>query len=243
MKSPALILSIPTPCHEDWNKMNPDERGRFCSACHKSIIDFSQLSDEGIIEILKREKQTCGRFYHSQLNRPVSVMPNLYQPRTIPWWKSLMIAATVFLFRSPVASAFKPNTTTTETAIYPQSKTENLLTPDSEKIVLKGNVHDAKTGEDLLGASIAVYDDHGRKIGGAATDIDGNFQITVPKIPDLTLKCFFLGYDTFVVQNIKESNANIQIGLHVPEGDFVVGMIIYKTDNEDFGIVRKYLDR
>ena len=241
MKSPGIILSIPKPCHEDWNKMNPDERSRFCNACQKSIIDFSQLTDDEIIEMLKKGNETCGRFDNSQLNRIVPVLTYLYQPKTIPWWKSLLIATAVFLFKSPVASALNQNPPSKEITIYPQSVKSEMLVSDSEKIVVKGNVQDAKTGEALIGASIAVYDSCCAKIGITATDIDGNFQISVPKIPGLTLECFYLGYDRFV-QNIKDANSNIQFGLTTPE--MIMGaIIITEPGSDDFSITKKYLDR
>lgn len=43
-----LLLSIPEPCHENWNEMLPLEKGAFCATCSKAVIDFTNLSDEEV---------------------------------------------------------------------------------------------------------------------------------------------------------------------------------------------------
>ncbi len=65
-------LSIPSPCHEDWNKMTPNEKGRFCNQCDKTVVDFAKLEDEEVIEyFLELQKQTnhsiCGHIKKKQL--------------------------------------------------------------------------------------------------------------------------------------------------------------------------------
>lgn len=65
-------LYIPEPCSEDWESMSPHEKGRFCSACNKCVIDFTQKEPQEILQIIteKKEKQVCGRFYNHQLKMP-----------------------------------------------------------------------------------------------------------------------------------------------------------------------------
>jgi hypothetical protein len=74
MKIKKLILSIPEPCHEDWNKMTPDAKGRFCGSCNKSVYDLSNKSDEEIHDILKGHEsgKICGHVKNTQLNRPLN---------------------------------------------------------------------------------------------------------------------------------------------------------------------------
>ena len=65
-------LYIPEPCSEDWESMSPQEKGRFCSACNKCVIDFTQKQPQEILQIIAEEKgkQICGRFYNHQLKMP-----------------------------------------------------------------------------------------------------------------------------------------------------------------------------
>jgi hypothetical protein len=69
----TFAISIPKPCHEDWNKMTPDAKGAFCGSCQKSVYDFSNKTDEEIISVFEKkgEDKVCGRFAPAQLSRPV----------------------------------------------------------------------------------------------------------------------------------------------------------------------------
>ena len=68
-----LYLNIPTPCHEDWNQMTPVEQGRHCAVCQKNVVDFTNETDDSIIDFFKNYNGTaCGRFTDDQLNRPLS---------------------------------------------------------------------------------------------------------------------------------------------------------------------------
>ncbi|WBV61175.1 hypothetical protein PFY12_03415 [Chryseobacterium camelliae] len=65
-----MKITIPTPCHENWEAMTPEEKGRFCSVCSKTVMDFTAASDEEIIDVFSNSKEEiCGNFYASQLNR------------------------------------------------------------------------------------------------------------------------------------------------------------------------------
>jgi len=63
-------IYIPNPCSENWNEMNPEEKGRFCSVCSKCVIDFTEKNPQEIQQIIetKSDDNICGRFYNHQLN-------------------------------------------------------------------------------------------------------------------------------------------------------------------------------
>jgi len=63
-------ITIPNPCNENWDEMTPNETGRFCRVCNKSVIDFtSKLPEEIQHFFLKNQGQKiCGRFKNSQLD-------------------------------------------------------------------------------------------------------------------------------------------------------------------------------
>lgn len=65
-----MKITIPNPCHENWELMTPEEKGRFCSVCSKTVRDFTDASDREIAEVYSiSEEAICGNFYESQLNR------------------------------------------------------------------------------------------------------------------------------------------------------------------------------
>lgn len=69
----AIKISIPEPCHEDWAKMTPSEKGKFCSVCTKEVFDFTETSDEELVKRVTQGKNLCGRFKKSQLDREVKL--------------------------------------------------------------------------------------------------------------------------------------------------------------------------
>jgi hypothetical protein len=69
----SLAISIPEPCHEDWTKMTPTERGAFCQACAIDVMDFTGKTAHEIKTILRQEisadKRTCMRITNYQLDQ------------------------------------------------------------------------------------------------------------------------------------------------------------------------------
>ena len=91
--SKKLQLSIPTPCHEDWDDMTPVQqarpddpfgRGKFCGSCQKQVVDFSNMSDRQVAEFFKKPStgSVCGRFMTDQLDRSIEI-----PKKRIPWLK------------------------------------------------------------------------------------------------------------------------------------------------------------
>jgi len=65
-----MKITIPKPCHENWNAMTPDEKGRFCAVCSKTVRDFRKAPDDEMIEVFTHaSEEICGTFNPSQLNR------------------------------------------------------------------------------------------------------------------------------------------------------------------------------
>jgi CarboxypepD_reg-like domain/Secretion system C-terminal sorting domain len=82
--SKKLQLSIPTPCHENWDNMTPVQQGKFCGSCQKQVIDFSNMSDRQVAEFFKKPStgSVCGRFMQDQLDRNIEI-----PKKRIPWLK------------------------------------------------------------------------------------------------------------------------------------------------------------
>jgi hypothetical protein len=96
-----IQLSIPVPCHENWEAMTPVEKGKFCGSCQKQVIDFSTLSDRQVAEFFKKPStgSVCGRFMTDQLDRDMEI------PRKrIPWLKYFFTIALPAFFMSARAS-------------------------------------------------------------------------------------------------------------------------------------------
>lgn len=69
-----LNIRIPEPCHENWDQMGSMEKGRFCNACSKIVVDFTAMQDNEIINYFNDAagSRVCGRFRQTQLATPVA---------------------------------------------------------------------------------------------------------------------------------------------------------------------------
>src|SRR5882724_12291071 len=72
-----LQIQIPTPCHENWQNMTPNDKGKHCMSCQKTVIDFTNMSDRQILaHITNASSSVCGRFNGDQLNKDLVVPEN-----------------------------------------------------------------------------------------------------------------------------------------------------------------------
>lgn len=77
MKKPHVVIE--NPCHEDWQKMTPENQGRFCQFCEKIVVDFTHMSDAEILQYFSkpRAEKTCGRFRVEQVSQPIPVVQSI----------------------------------------------------------------------------------------------------------------------------------------------------------------------
>jgi len=63
-------LRIDEPCLENWEDMLSAEKGKFCESCSKHVIDFTNLSDREVLNIIKNSSGSiCGRLREDQQNQ------------------------------------------------------------------------------------------------------------------------------------------------------------------------------
>lgn len=75
-----IAISIPKPCHEDWNAMTPgSEAGmaeRFCDSCQHSVADLTTATDAELVALFTGDaKPKCARFDPRQLERVLGETP------------------------------------------------------------------------------------------------------------------------------------------------------------------------
>ena len=161
-------LSIPKPCHEDWEQMTPTERGRFCAACEKVVTDYTRWSQTELTEQIKKGNLGCGRFRPSQMRQIYHLSPEERR------WRR----AAPLLFPLLLGGASLTAQTTTFPVKIEQTQRNDTNTSSDKlgTIKITGNVKD-ENGEGLIGATIVVEG----TIIGAVTDIDGSYSIHIPE--------------------------------------------------------------
>lgn len=77
-------IIINEPCHEDWNKMQPNAEGRHCLSCCKTVVDFTNWETDDILKYISQStKSVCGQVRASEVLVPeqktLTVTPGLLQ--------------------------------------------------------------------------------------------------------------------------------------------------------------------
>ena len=90
--------------------MSPNEKGRYCNSCAKTVVDFSVMTDEEVQHYFtKYQEPVCGRFKVTQLHRITIDLPSNILHISMPLWKKFLVASllifgtTVFPFDTTIA--------------------------------------------------------------------------------------------------------------------------------------------
>jgi len=203
--------------------MQKTESGRFCSKCQHTVIDSTGFTDAQLYDFFASQdnRRICGRMNTNQLNRIISIPP---QPHSRLYRLAIAMGLTI-LALVPMRDAqakFQPPFTV-ESIMQGEEKTG-----DADSTIIRGVVYDEKK-EPIIGAIIQLFQNH-QNIGGASSDIDGNFSIRLDnrfEWEEIEMKASYTSYSTEIIKirrnDIKRSY-DIELKINL---DSVEGYIIY----------------
>jgi hypothetical protein len=197
----SLQLNIAEPCHENWQNMTPQEQGRFCGSCRKTVVDFTMMSDQEVLNyFLKADHNICGRFANDQLNKDLKITE---KKKRFSWayiWNILI--ATFLITKADAQVKGKPE------------KPVEVINEDRQimgvvayahrggvkktgiPVEMKGRVLDEKNNQPVMGASIRV-----KGAGsGCMADTTGKFSLKVEKKEVVVLEFSAIGYETQIME-------------------------------------------
>ncbi|KUF38686.1 hypothetical protein AS361_05485 [Myroides marinus] len=219
-------IEIPEPCHEDWNLMTPQDKGRHCAVCDKVVVDFSKASKQDIINHIKKEGKICGRIPRQYiglnleeekirksfgLNGMVATMVNLLALTTI--------STAVAQETTKVESVCQDTKTSTPLATLVQSTTKNENTR-----VIKGKTYEG--GLELPGVTIMIK---GTDIG-TQSNLAGEYELVVPEkynTKRLTIVASFVGMNDVKVQ-VGKTKDNVDFHLE-NDNEIFMGEAVVKA--------------
>ena len=224
---------IPTPCHENWDNMTQQDKGRFCASCNKQVVDFSLMSDQQVLNYFKNATgRVCGRFANDQLQRP---MTEALQQKKKVWWVAAMMPLlllfgkanaqkknkipqrvsevitpdTIPILLGKIVPAIRPVANTeqvTSTEKCFRTTGDTIITTITNDLIIKGMLTETGTGAPLPYASVLIKNSK----AGVASDANGNFTLKVKnaeKLPTVVLA--YVGYETKEIDLNKESTSFI----------------------------------
>ena len=225
-----MKISIPEPCHEDWNAMAPvDFQRRHCVACDRTLTDFTEMADAEIGRHLRHNSgKICGRISTRQLNRKLA----LSGARNYGGARAVAAAAGLLLAVPAVGQGVQLPPTELSLQINKQLPGDSQSGNSkgsvlSENVTITGVVTD-DSGEPLIGASILVV---GTTIG-TITGFDGEFYLKVSTLNPVKLKIGYIGFATMEVEIDKatmQEYASSTLVLEVapiPMEEMIMGIII-----------------
>ena len=169
----AITINIPNPCTEDWNKMTPEDKGRHCTVCEKTVIDFTNKIDETIVKLHEIEGEICGRYKKTQLNRELS-----YSRKEKNSYLTYLATGLFTLFSVTSQDVFaqgNPKIIKVDTVKTPRVNNK-LATSILPTKLIKGLVYD-ESKMPLPGVNIIIKG----TTTGTQTDFDGNFNLRTNK--------------------------------------------------------------
>lgn len=85
-----ISISVPKPCHENWNAMTPAAdgapgiAGRHCDSCQHTVMDLTRVSDTQLIDLFRKDAMPkCARLSQGQLDRVITLEADR-SPRLLP---------------------------------------------------------------------------------------------------------------------------------------------------------------
>ena len=221
-KARIIQIEIPKPCSQNLDEMAATDNGRFCTHCQKNVIDFSTWSDTALYNFFSKNKDhVCGRFLATQLERPIQIP---YQPHSKLYRIAIALGLTLVFTQTPHALAQNRPPKTEQSSILKQTE------PDTNKVaVISGRIFDDRK-EPLPSAIVQLFQ-NGIFKGGAATDYNGNYTITLLESGNYDVLALYTGYDSLFKKGVIVSKDTVCIVdftfVHSSKVTFFMGIISY----------------
>jgi len=201
-----IQISIPKPCHESWQNMTPVEKGRFCSSCQKTVLDFTHLSDNEIIKLVSKNDNLCVRLKENQIHRN-----NIETKRASNFFGYIAITVLTFLGLgvNNVVAQEKPSIEQKDSRIL------NKVIDSKKKITISGIVTNEKDGNPIRGVAVLVK---GSK-NYVLTDENGKYSIEVKKGKKLVFS-----HVNYEEQTVKVNSTTLNLKLKKEE--MLIGQVI-----------------
>jgi hypothetical protein len=223
------IVRIDKPCNQNWEEMIASDMGRFCNNCKKTVTDFTGMSDQEIVSVIKQSKgESCGRFRKSQVNREI-----YYTEKTTKINFGKIFTPLLLLpLASVVHAQNKDVQQQTISTIDTSNKRIDKIAKQNEKYIIRGRVLDSSSNINLLAASIHLKNTKYNCI----SDENGYFQLTLPSKyskRNFSIQINYVGYNqlTIKVQN-KKNKFDRELIAYLHPSDI---------DNEDVVVIGGYL--
>jgi hypothetical protein len=206
--------------------MQPDKDGRFCGSCQKTVVDFTTMSDQEILNWLSgADSSVCGRFMGDQLNRNLAPA-NPHRKSRWAVWQFLLAG---LLISSEVSAQEQP-------AKPPVSQTDKK--PDLKDGIVSGLVMRLPSVEPHITVQVVDIED-GQPVPGATVRIDNHAfssdekgQVSIARAMALkahTLEITSVGYERKTMTLDKSIWKDDMLTISLPLSRQIMGEVVVTT--------------
>lgn len=230
-KSPSLLdrARVATPCPADWERMEGDEKKRFCGLCNLHVYNVSAMSrGEAEALVARAEGRLCMRLYRradgTLITRDCPVGLRAVR-RRVSRAAGATFAALLSFFSVPVASRAQGDAARSGLKVErTQSKSADSL-PE-----LQGTVFDS-LGAVIVGARVTLVRDGEEGERQAVTGEDGSFRFDPLGPGSYTLAVSSPGFVTFTKRNLPvRPGEDLSLGVTLEVG--ALGEVITVTQGD-----------
>ena len=209
MKKASFLITVPKPCSENWDLMAPADKGRYCAACQKNVVDFSVLTDREIIAVIKEAAggELCGHFHSTQLQHQYTE-----RETAVPLYRVwLQRVAAVMLFFETIgntvwAQTVKPRKPAHAAAPVKKGNVKQMR-------AVNGSVRDYATNEPLPGMVVQIK---GTELK-TTTDKSGKFYLPLPDS---------FHHTAFTLTAVNENHADYLQGTTIPDEELAIDSVL-----------------
>ncbi|MFC0516579.1 carboxypeptidase-like regulatory domain-containing protein [Mucilaginibacter angelicae] len=194
-------ISIPKPCHEQWQQMTTVSDGRYCGHCCKTVVDFNAMSNQQIVTYLNINNNACGRIDPQRITQLNNLSKGDERKRNAI--KRLLVAASLMSILPFFKAEAKPLHKMEQVEPDFNSGQSNMPADTIKRITLKGQI----IGDDNLPLPGATLQLKGTETGTTA-NTDGYFELKDVPVSGVIV-AHFIGFQTteLPVANFRDSNA------------------------------------
>ena len=220
----SYTINIPKPCHEDWYKMTPTEKGAFCSSCAKEVQDFTNIPTSKLLQHLKEQQNSCGRFTKRQIQEPLKTSSQSQ-------WKNRMLALG---FSSVMATVSVANgQTVVSDAIEVQSTLKDVTVNQNPEALADTNITVNGIVKVLEQPAAGVKIQLEGTTMNTISDRDGSFCLEIPVTyleENNTLRFDYLGFTSIIIP-VYKTTKDLDVAFTAEDEVILGGLVIVERRN------------
>jgi hypothetical protein len=233
MEQTYLHITIPKPCTQAWDSMESTADDKHCLACNKTVIDFSNKTDEEIKNYFTNHPgKVCGNFRQEQID----IFQKPTYTNSISIFSVIVLFLMCFTVHTQQMPLSRPGVYHAGSYILLQESDDEENAEDlmsemvSDSVILKGRLRHGHSRDFVPNAKVTV---DGTSIV-AVSDSLGRFVLKIPKGTKTYIQI------TIEARGFEKQNARLNVlarneqefYVQKPEDSLIRGEVIYNPSKK-----------